>query len=213
MSEATAKTGSVLASMAASITGAKAAKTATLTPVAGETRNNPLAGFLPAFPYDDPQTMLAALRTARANIITARTELDHVLTGIDALMVTLAGEGADAPTTTVDIAAERKAREKAADIAAANRAVAEAPTIDAAVDVVADFNARFRAQQAAAQAATYKAPTDDTAGGDGAPEDPPAPTDGWVCPEHGQMRPSKTKKGRDYRVCPVDGCGEFEKLQ
>lgn len=39
----------------------------------------------------------------------------------------------------------------------------------------------------------------------------PADDDGWVCPDHGQVRiKTSTRTGREYKGCPVDGCPEVE---
>lgn len=45
-----------------------------------------------------------------------------------------------------------------------------------------------------------------------APAPAPAAPTHWVCPTHQQGESRKTRKGREYYVCPVEACDEFERL-
>lgn len=184
----------VLGMMTAHITGRKTQAAARLTPTGSEvTRTHVLPKTDAPFPNDQPQEVV------EQKIV----ELERIIAQLQdavAALRTLAGKDAEAP---VDLAAERKVRERAADeahatrVAEANEAIAQADTVDDAVEVVARFNRNFKAQQEVAQAATFTQPA--------APEEK-----GWTCPQHGKFVIRLSSKKREFRGCPE--CTQFERL-
>lgn len=110
---------------------------------------------------------------------------------------------------------EAKLRTKAellAQMMAADPAEVEAVSAEAE-----RFKKEFAAKAAAAQAATFT-PTPTTfvgtesldAAGQETYDDP---TDGWVCPAHGKFVERKSPRREVvFRVCPEQGCSEFEKV-
>jgi hypothetical protein len=137
-------------------------------------------------------------------------------------------------------AALEKAVEKEADRRAADREKAAAgdkraaARVDAETDVVGpaqaaehkrqvmldamkdeEFPERFERLKREAQDAVYTK-TEDTVGEphEGNPNTPEVGADGaWQCPKHGQaITKVSTRRQREYQGCPVEGCGEFERL-
>lgn len=206
MSMGDGRTQGVLDSMTVDIRDNKDAKAATLTPV-GIERGGPLDGrhALP-FPYDDPQTIQTALRTALSLMAQVhgsldsverglvefgelRAELDHVGKGIIALAALYGlseGDVTVPPGQGVPRAAEQTR-------------IAEQVIERAADEKFADRLARLSDE---AQTAVFK------------PEvDAPA-ADAWVCPDHGTANVVTRKAGRSgriYRACAVAACNQFEK--
>lgn len=80
--------------------------------------------------------------------------------------------------------------------------------VDAVNQAVEQFAADFKAQQEAAQAAVYTTPIQNGIPGATVGQ----PEGGWVCPKHGGFteRTSSTRKVT-FRVCPEQGCNQFEK--
>lgn len=127
---------------------------------------------------------------------------------------------AEAPVVDSEDRIKSKAELLAAMIGEGTEAVVEAPTMDAAVEAVADFNAKFAAQAAAAQAATFES----TSAGHALLETPAeaarvqgavtaADPTGWVCPTHGGFTVrTSPRRNVQFRVCPEQGCGEYEKV-
>lgn len=177
-------TGDVLAAMAASVVDQKIAAGAKLTPVGLERGATVIPqGIAASFPNDHP---VEVVEEALKNI---RREIATIFAAVEAVEAIL---GAPAPEAVApDPVVIQKAREQAADARADARLAAKAEAI-AAVKANMDIKA------AEAQAATFKGQS-------------PA-EDGWQCPDHEQSLEKTSRLGRQYRVCPVDGCKEFEKL-
>lgn len=114
---------SVLAKLTAEVMAEKRTAAKALTPVEGEARPTTTGQPLPtgpldgkhktSFPFDDPQTILIALSTARKHVDAIRSELDHVADGVKALE-TLYGGGIKEDSAP-DPKAAQKEREKEAD--------------------------------------------------------------------------------------------------
>lgn len=217
---------SVLDQMAGGIVARKAAAAkGTLTPVAGETQSIHTAGVLPNdLPgvFMSNEVLADAERTlrAKAQVLIEVADAIHVLTG-DVFGLT---DGAATPAKVA------KSLERF-----------EGTDPEPKANEPADFATAFAAKQAAAQAAVFTpgtalanmvAPVDDTENED--PPETPAvaaalaaaaagggPAEvmeaamaagGWVCPTHGKTKVKKSAKGREYNGCPVEPCGEYERL-
>jgi hypothetical protein len=109
-------------------------------------------------------------------------------------------------------AGEARAQQKAALLAA----MLEGDPAEANVVAIKDaFAADFAAKQASAQAATFKPPVvvHSTISEDNDEPIPPPTAVGWQCPTHKKFvtRTSPRRKV-EFRACPEQGCGEFEKV-
>lgn len=174
------------------VLGAHAPKVeASLTPV-GTEKGGPLDGrHETVFPFDDPQTVRAAIKQGLELMSKMQVELKHVGDGLIALAA-LYGLSEDAPAPVVRKADERHA---GTDIASQ-----------------AKFEAAMAAKAEAAQAATFTdAPAEFKPFAEPAPE--AAVGDGWECTEHGSesLVVLTSRKGRKYRACTASDCAQFEK--
>lgn len=217
-------------------------KGASLTPVPGELSptipNHPVLGSLP----QDPDIILGRLRDARreveailASIIVLQEmwgQPDVALAKEAVVEKTLVDKAAerqeadrgyaeaqdkkaqarvDAASPIEEVVAASQARldRKAALLAAMKgEEPTEEPSKDDALAVprsVEDFQKRMARQQEEAKAAVFTP-------GTALPNQVEAPA-GWTCPTHGQaVVKHSARRNREYRGCPVEGCGEFEKL-
>lgn len=187
MTDRKAATAAVLDDMVAGIMGKKAEKAAKLTPVGTEASK---------FPRDVPGQLMAAeemkaiathLRNNAATLIEIANGLD-VLTGEPSAVI----EDAKRRMEVEQRLKEREADRRVADAAAAEAGDKRAQVrVAAAVEDEESFADRQRRIADEAQRAIF----------------------GWSCPTHGndQVLDRTSPKGRQYRVCAVPNCKEFER--
>lgn len=197
MTTTTAQTAAVLDEMVAGIMGVKANKAVKLTPVGTETAK---------LPADVPGVFMAqeGLQDVATDLRRQAALLLDVADGIDVIL----GKSTAVADNAAKVAATEKVlQEREADRRAADRVAAEAGDKRAAqrVDESEAFDARLASLSAQAQAATFSAAALDADDEDG--------DDGWLCPLHGSedVRTRTSPKGREYAVCAVPNCKEFER--
>jgi hypothetical protein len=165
-----------------------------LTPV-GTEKNGPLDGkHAVPFPFDDPQTIVTAVRHGLKLVAETSTELDHIRAGLVALGVLYGVVEGEAPTPLPVTPAQKREEAVHAGID---------PEPDAS-----EFDKMMAEKSAAAQAATFKPfaePKPEAVAGDA----------GWQCPTHGTaaLVTLTSREGRKYRACREGRCALYEKGQ
>lgn len=174
-----------------------------LTPVGTEKPMPPLAGVFPAkFPNDEPaEVVVAAVREVRrqlAIIDEAMYEAERVAVGEEkarenaGLAWRVTGREADIRDSQEVKREERAADERAARLTEKERESVEAPVADTELAILE------RLEGAEQRAAAFGVAD--------------APTDGWVCPDHGSdaLTTRKNIRREQFRACTAPGCKEFE---
>ena len=192
-----ASTQNALDLMTAQIMGRKANAAVKLTAVSGEvqaTHTQRMPNDVGVFMSNETLHEHAkALRKFAADAIAIADGIDKML-------------AADLDPSTdekpVDLAAEKKKREREADAAALERAAIQTEGGDQA-----EFDQRLAELQADAEKATFKEPD---AIAIGTAEDQGEDIVGWLCPIHDKFEVRKSRGGREYRGCP--DCNEHAPL-
>jgi len=197
----TADTQNVLDQMVGNIMAAKRNAATKLTPVGTEQGSRsltaePLGRTDAPFPADHPsESILGAVGEMRLQVARIVEALDAVERQLGVELVGVSDKAVAWQKT--------KTAEQAADAAHAQRLAASTPEVVPPLDTAAMTTAvltRLDRVSAEAQAATFTQPNRFV--GDGR----------WRCPLHNLGVMTKSRKGREYMVCPADGCGEFERL-
>lgn len=147
------------------------------------------------------EAQLALVRVAYAGIREALDAAKRAL-GVDP----------DAQLATPEDVQREKERAADARVAAAQVEVAATLEERAAADTpeVQAVLAHMDQKAAEAKAATFPEPSQPV--GNTTSADTGVAPSGWACPVHHTFRNSTTRAGRAYRVCPEDGCKQFERL-
>ena len=216
---------SVLDAMASSIMERKEKQAkGTLTPVAGEKR--PVGVPVSTKELDDIKDAIARAQGYVTQILALTEQLSKELSqaswynemGPEPVVV--------APLVTpAAVEEEQRLSQKAVEAAADEIHRSKREAVTAAAGDIEDIAARMTRLCGEAKAQVFTQPgTDEPAASEAnaatvreaTPLSPSVPVDvvgGWACPEHDQaIVKTSARRGREYRACPIPGCGEFERL-